>query len=111
MNLVNKLRAEISYHTSLRLLSRPEENRERLAQYLKNYGYDVEPNDFIGARLMTGPEDRRYLKDRYGVTFYPSTLCIPDKVWFPSKYGGRGLLERLTKGKLSVMEGGYLGAW
>lgn len=111
MNLIESMRTEISYRLLLRVLSDPEMGREKLTRQLKRYGYNVEPDDFLGARLMTGPTDRRYLRNRYGITFYPSTVYIPDDVWLPSKYGGRGLLERLTEGKLPDMPEGYPGAW
>lgn len=107
VNLLEIIKAEISYRHSLRLLSEPEPNRELIAEKLRSYGYDIRPDDFLGSSLMTGPQDRKYLKDKYGVTFYPSTILIPEESWLPPEYGGKGVITRLLMECLPRRDGNY----
>ena len=73
---------EDNYQTLLGVVSEPEKNKKELAKLLNSAGYkEVSPEDFVGARLGTGPKDRPYLKDKYGLTFYPSTIYILSEKW------------------------------
>ncbi|MFA4820042.1 MAG: hypothetical protein WC613_03745 [Candidatus Aenigmatarchaeota archaeon] len=95
-------RSEVVEQQYRQLLEILNENHlsSNLAAIFEHNGYAVTPEDFHGARLVTTPDDRDYLSQRYGQTFYPSTVLIPKDTWLPQEEGGqRGLRTKLRKSK------------
>ena len=86
---------ELEYRLNLAIFNQNDLARN-LSDTLRRFGYEVSESDFQDAKMVTTPEDREYLSDKYGKNFYPSTILVPNSVWLPPKEGGdRGLRDRL----------------